>query len=302
MEESFRGVLEARGFGEALFRVSPPPEHEEIAGEGWADWVRDNAKNFRRPTIEQIDSVVKPIWEELVAHARYADERLTQIFREEVRPDAIVSDNVCAFPAVYTAGVPWIRAVSANRLELRDPDLPPPMSGYPVGDRVAWDEFRRVARASVAGVRGELQAFLSESGLGPLPEDEFQYESPWLNYYLFPGPVDYQRSRPLGSTWHRLDSTVRVAFYLGLPTIVLPLFWDQYDNAQRAQETGFGVRLRTHDFEDHEFLDGVNRLLGDSPLTARLSAISVGLRANPGRTLGANLVEGLVRSAQASHA
>ena len=100
----------------------------------------------------------------------------------------------------------------------------------------------------------------------------------------------------------RWQQHVRGAFYFGLPTIVLPLFWDQYDNAQRAQETGFGVRLRTHDFEDHEFLDGVNQLLGDSPLTARLSAISVGLRANPGRTLGANLVEGLVRSAQASHA
>ena len=28
--------------------------------------------------------------------------------------------------------------------------------------------------------------------------------------------------------------------------VVLPLFWDQYDNAQRVQETGFGLRLDTY--------------------------------------------------------
>ena len=35
---------------------------------------------------------------------------------------------------------------------------------------------------------------------------------------------------------------------IGKPMIVLPLFWDQYDNAQRVDETGFGVRLPTYTF------------------------------------------------------
>ena len=39
----------------------------------------------------------------------------------EVRPDVIVIDNVIGFPAVSTAGVPWVRMVSANPLEMDDP-------------------------------------------------------------------------------------------------------------------------------------------------------------------------------------
>jgi UDP:flavonoid glycosyltransferase YjiC (YdhE family) len=73
VEESFEGELERRGFEEALMRMSPPPEHEEQVGEGWAELIRVTAPEFRKPTIEQI---------------------------------------------------------------------PPVFSGYPVGDRTGWEEFR----------------------------------------------------------------------------------------------------------------------------------------------------------------
>ena len=56
--------------------------------------------------------------------------------------------------------------------------------------------------------------------------------------------------------------------------IVLPLFWDQHDNAQRVDETGFGVRLRTYDFEDAEL---PARSTGCSP-TRRFAS---GWRASP---------------------
>ena len=48
--------------------------------------------------------------------------------------------------------------------------------------------------------------------------------------------------------------------------IVLPLFWDQYDNAQRIHETGFGVRLDTYRFSDDELTGAVDRLLANSEL------------------------------------
>ena len=54
--------------------------------------------------------------------------------------------------------------------------------------------------------------------------------------------------------------------------IVLPLFWDQYDNAQRVQELGFGLRLATYDFNADELLGAVDRLLADPALRARAAA------------------------------
>jgi UDP:flavonoid glycosyltransferase YjiC (YdhE family) len=78
--------------------------------------------------------------------------------------------------------------------------------------------------------------------------------------------------------------------------IVTPLFWDQYDNAQRVHETGFGHRLASYTFEDEEFLGAVERLLGDEQLARRMAEISARLTAAPGRIKGADLIEQVVRS------
>jgi UDP:flavonoid glycosyltransferase YjiC (YdhE family) len=90
VEESFRGELEKRDFEESVLRMTPPPEHEEDVGEGWAEFVRAIAPEFRKPTIEQLETVTRPFWVELVAGAKYAHERLMAIW-DEVRPDVIVS-------------------------------------------------------------------------------------------------------------------------------------------------------------------------------------------------------------------
>ncbi|HYY63927.1 MAG TPA: nucleotide disphospho-sugar-binding domain-containing protein [Gaiellaceae bacterium] len=383
VEESFAGTLEAQGFEEALMRLKPKPEGDqgEAIGQFWKDFVRETAPEFRKPTIEQLEGFVLPVWQELVDGARYVDERLVEIF-DEVRPDVIVEDNVVAFPAVPASDVPWVRIVSCNPLELKDPDLPPPFSGYPTYDRSGWDEFRARYRELHEPLQREFSEFCIERGAPPLPEGEFIHESPHLNLYLYPGEVDYERSKPLPPSWRQLQSCVREAdgafgwtgprpvvylslgslgsadvelmqklidtlaatdfhvivsmgpqhtelvlapnmdgdeflpqpavlpevdavithggnntvvesLHFGKPMVVLPLFWDQYDNAQRMQELGLGRRLDTYGHDPAELIGALESLLVDPDLPGRLSGISSRLQAKPGTVEAAGLIEGL---------
>ena len=96
VEESFAGTLEAKGFEEALMRLKPAPQIEEAPGQFWKDFVRETAPEFRKPTLEQLEGFVLPVWQELVDGARYVDERLREVF-SEIRPDVIVEDTSSAF-------------------------------------------------------------------------------------------------------------------------------------------------------------------------------------------------------------
>ena len=92
---------------------------------------------------------------------------------------------------------------------------------------------------------------------------------------------------------HGGNNTVCEGFHFGLPMIGLPLFWDQYDNAQRLAETGFGARLATYDWSEEDLLGAVERLLADEPLRARLRGVSARVGAEPGAVKGAGLIERL---------
>src|SRR5882724_9737054 len=101
IEESFAGGLEAQGFEERHMRLGPPSdlalEGEEAPGQFWKDFIRETAPVFRKPTIEQLAEFIAPTFEALCDGARYVDDRLREIF-DELQPDAIVEDNVVAFP------------------------------------------------------------------------------------------------------------------------------------------------------------------------------------------------------------
>jgi MGT family glycosyltransferase len=383
VEESFAGALEEKGFEERLMRLQPPAEAEEEPGQFWKDFIRDTGPVFRKPTIEQLEGFIRPTWEALIEGSKYVDERLREIF-DELRPDVIVEDNVVGFPAVVTADCPWIRIASCNPLELPDPDLPPVFSGYPTGDRSGWDEFREEYRRVHGALHADFDEFARERGCPPLPDLEFIHRSPHLNLFLYPEEADYERSRPLGPMWERLDSCVRKegagdfevpegdgslvylslgslgsadvelmqrlvdllaaggyravvskgpqhdqielregqagaelvpqpallplvdavithggnntvteCLHFGKPMVVLPLFWDQYDNAQRMDELGLGVRLPTFEFEDAQLGEAVDRLVGDESTGARLKEISQRLQGNPGTERAAEHIESL---------
>ena len=321
------------------------------------------------------------------------DARLAAII-DELAPDAIVQDNVVAFPALAASGRPWVRIASCNPAEVKDPAVPPFSSGLETADSRDWPGFLAEVERTQHDLWGEFDAFCrahGEPGLHYGPEGpDFIAESPWLNLYLYPAEVDYQRARPLSPTWHRLDSSVRAAetgwelpehlrerdgaliylslgslgsadvglmqrlvdllattehriivskgpladeitlhdnqtgagflpqpailpqvdlvithggnntitesFHHGKPMIVLPLFWDQVDNAQRVDETGFGRRLATYDFRDAELTDAIDELLDDRDLARRLGVISRRLQADPGTVRAADLIERLARS------
>jgi UDP:flavonoid glycosyltransferase YjiC (YdhE family) len=267
--------------------------------------------------------------------------------------------------------------------------VPPFSSGYPAADRRDWPRFLEEVRRTHGDMWADFDAFCRDNGAGGLAWAEtgpdFMHESPFLNLYSYPREADYDRTNPLGLTWHQLDSTVRAAdttwelpatladgpgsliylslgslgsadvglmqrlvdllgrtehrvivskgplaeqitlhdnmagdgflpqpavlpmvdlvithggnntvvesFHHGKPMVVLPLFWDQVDNAQRVDETGFGRRLATYDFEDAELSGAIDGLLADDALRSRLAAVSARMHASRGTVRAADLIE-----------
>jgi MGT family glycosyltransferase len=90
---------------------------------------------------------------------------------------------------------------------------------------------------------------------------------------------------------HGGNNTVTESLRFGRPMIVLPLFWDQYDNAQRIAENGLGVRLDTYAHAPEELTGAIERLLAAAPVHERLNAISSRLAAAPGTVKAADLIE-----------
>jgi len=90
---------------------------------------------------------------------------------------------------------------------------------------------------------------------------------------------------------HGGNNTVTESFFFGKPMVVLPLFWDQYDNAQRVHELGYGVRLDTHGHEPNELRGAIDTLLGDEMLRERLRRVSARLQKVPGTEKAASLIE-----------
>ena len=388
-EASWSGKLAPLGFVEDLVDLAPPPPPdapEQDAGQFWKDFIRDTSPEFRKPTIQQLETFMQPTWQALIDGARYCEPQLREIVARQ-QPDVLVEDNVVCFPALVTAGAPFVRIMSCNPLEMNGPDVPPAYSGLPSDDRSEWAAFREAYDRTHRPTWATFNDWVREQGAPALPDLEFIHESSVLNLYVYPQVADYVGRRPLADTWTRLDSSVRAtdaafelpeelatrphgsalvylslgslgsadvdlmrrlidvladtphryivskgpqhdqyelapnmwgaeflpqtkiiplvdlvithggnnttteAFHFGKPMIVLPLFWDQYDNAQRVDETGYGVRLPTYAFSDADLRGAVDRLLGDVGLRNRLAAIGAEIRAKDGVAKAAEAIE-----------
>jgi MGT family glycosyltransferase len=90
---------------------------------------------------------------------------------------------------------------------------------------------------------------------------------------------------------HGGNNTTTECYHFGKPMIALPLFWDQYSNAQRVHETGFGVRLATYEFDEADLAAAIDGLLADADLRRRMAAVAARLQAAPGTVRAADLIE-----------
>jgi UDP:flavonoid glycosyltransferase YjiC (YdhE family) len=89
---------------------------------------------------------------------------------------------------------------------------------------------------------------------------------------------------------HGGNNTTTECFHFGKPMVLLPLFWDQYDNAQRVHETGFGVRLDTYRFTDDELTSALDHLLNDAALCELMASNATRIQQRAGTALAAKLI------------
>src|SRR6202035_5283767 len=90
---------------------------------------------------------------------------------------------------------------------------------------------------------------------------------------------------------HGGNNTTTECLHFGKPMILLPLFWNQYDNAQRMHELGLGVRLDTYRFTDGEMTAALGRLLADQSRHARLAHGAAQIQGRHGLRRAADLIQ-----------
>lgn len=209
-ESSWAGKLAPLGFIEELVDLAEPAAgaEDEDPGKFWTDFIAETAPEFRKPTVDQLETFIQPTYQALIDGAKYCEPRLRAIVAEH-RPDVIVEDNVVLFPALVAAGVPFIRIVSCSPLEIPGPNIPPPFSGLPSDDRSAWDDYRAEFDRTHRALWDDFNSWVQQQGADPLPDLEFMPRENAANLYVYPAEADYVEARPLDGSWTRMDSSVR---------------------------------------------------------------------------------------------
>ncbi len=198
----------------------------------------------------------------------------------------------------------WQRLESSVRRTDASWDLPDMLRDRPAGSALIYLSLGSLGSADVGLMRRLIAA------LGDSPHRFIVSKGPQhAEYQLAPNMVGAE-FLPQTSIVPQVDlvithggnNTTTEAFHFGKPLIALPLFWDQYDNAQRVHERGYGVRLATYAFTDGELHGAIDRLLGDTALRARMAAIGERIRSTDGVGAAAASIERVGVAARAGRA
>nr|WP_175582113.1 glycosyltransferase [Phaeobacter sp. HF9A] len=191
----FVGVFAEYGFAE-FHLTAQPSQSTQTAEAHWEDFLNTHLPHFNLPPLAQLDTYVAPTWEAIVDTAIEVEDSLKDILAQ-IRPDAILLDNVIMFPAITQAGCPWVRVVSCAETELPDPAVPPYLSGLSATDAADCAAFQKAYHNAAQGAHKRYNAFRRKCGLPPLAPGIFLENSDDLNLLLAPSVVKYDRATPL---------------------------------------------------------------------------------------------------------
>ena len=93
---------------------------------------------------------------------------------------------------------------------------------------------------------------------------------------------------------HGGNNTITETFYFGKPLIVMPLFCDQADNAQRVHKKGFGIRLNPFRCTKEELAKSIDSLINNGDLSSKLKKISNRIKAEAKSGKVSELIEKVV--------
>jgi MGT family glycosyltransferase len=190
----FSGVFADYGFQEYQLPTKDPLSVSERQSY-WQAFVRRHLPHFRLSPADQLETYVAPTWQAIVDTAVSAEAPLRQMLAQ-LKPDAVVLDNVVMFPAIAASGCPWVRVVSCAETELPDARVPPYLSGL-AADDTGRAAFEARYLAAVAPAHERFNRLRVDAGLPPLPKGLFLEASPDLNLLLTPSIVRRERAAPL---------------------------------------------------------------------------------------------------------
>lgn len=264
-----------------------PPPFSGLPSDDTSQWDA-----YRR----EFDRVLRPTWEDFNAWVQAQGAPALPDLEFMPRDNA---GNLYVYPAEadYTDRRPlddsWTRIDSSVRETDDEYELPATVADRPEGSALIYLSLGSLGGADVSLMQ-RLVDILADTphrfivSKGP-QADKITLADNMVGAQMLP----QTRIMPLVDAVisHGGNNTTTEALHFGKPLIMLPLFWDQYENAQRIHELELGVRLDTYHFADDQLTTALDRILADTEMRRRTAEIGEAVRKRDGLSVAADVVE-----------